>query len=163
MSVPIFIVVIERAEKFYSAYTPNIAGLSAKAVTREEVERLIIEQMKQYVDNLSSQHTDSQRRLELTTAPIAEKINCRYKYSDGWRTTCEVRAQKEGLCFQHWKLLFGHVVSSRQRFKKCVLCGEEDPLKLESWAEHCSYKTDHDEWAETLTEKRREDAIRRKG
>lgn len=103
----------------YSAYTPNIAGVSVTAASREEVERLIIEKMTQYVDDLASQHTESQRRLEVTTAPIAEGIHCLHKYSDQWRTTCQTRAQKDGLCFQHWKLLYGHAVASRQRFKQC--------------------------------------------
>lgn len=163
MAIPIFVVVIEKNDAaFYSAYTPNIAGLSVTAESREEVERSIIEKMVQYVDRLSSQHTDSQRRLKLTTAPIAEKVSCRHQYSDSWRTTCEARAQKDGLCFQHWKQLYGHVVNSRDRFKKCVLCGEDDPLKLDGWADPCSYKAAHEDWPTTLAQKRQQEAASRK-
>jgi len=160
MPIPIFVIVIEKTTDFYTAYTPNISGLSATAESREEVERVIIQKMAKYIDDLGAQHTDSQRRLQLTTAPIEEKISCRYKYSDSsWRSTCQAASQKEGLCFQHWKLLYGHEVNSKQRFRKCQLCGEEEPLKLADWNDRCSYKAEHDDWATTLASKRNKEAL----
>ena len=160
MSIPIFVVVIEKTDSTYNAYTPNIAGISAAADSREEVERLIIEKMTQYIDDLGAQHSDSQRRLQLTTAPLAEKIGCRYRYpAGGWRTLCRARSQKEGLCCQHWKLLYGHEVNSRERFKKCKLCGEEDPSKLADWNERCAYKAANEDWGTTLATKRQTDEV----
>lgn len=74
MSIPIFVIVIEKVDATFTAYTPNVAGISATAETREEVERMIIERMSRYIDDLEAQHSDSQRRLEITTAPLAEKV-----------------------------------------------------------------------------------------
>jgi len=128
MSIPIFVVVIEKTESGYTAYTPNISGVSVTAESREEVERLIIEQMTSYLEDLEAQHCDSQRRLKITTAPLAEKVSCRFTWGgkSPWRDSCRARAQNEGLCCQHWRLLYGHEIKSREHFKNVKLCGEED-------------------------------------
>jgi predicted RNase H-like HicB family nuclease len=47
-----FLVVIERAEGNYSAYSPDLPGCVASGVTREEVERNIHEAIEMHVQGL---------------------------------------------------------------------------------------------------------------
>ena len=47
-----FLVVIERAEKNYSAYSPDLPGCVATGETREEVERNIHEAIQMHVQGL---------------------------------------------------------------------------------------------------------------
>lgn len=162
MSIPIFVVVIEKFDDSYIAYTPNIAGLKVAATDREEVERVILDEMIKYVDGLSEPNADN--RVKVTTAPLAEKIRCRYRYNDQYRRgeLCRAPSQHEGLCIQHWKILFGHEVNRKDRFQKCQLCNEEDPLKLvDKWA-RCIFKVEHEDWWETLAAKRKETSLQKR-
>jgi predicted RNase H-like HicB family nuclease len=47
-----FLVVIERADKNYSAYSPDLPGCVATGETREEVERNIHEAIRMHVQGL---------------------------------------------------------------------------------------------------------------
>ena len=47
-----FLVVIERAEKNYAAYSPDLPGCVATGETREEVERNIHEAIQMHVQGL---------------------------------------------------------------------------------------------------------------
>ncbi len=47
-----FLVVIERADKNYSAYSPDLPGCVATGETREEVERNIHEAIQMHVQGL---------------------------------------------------------------------------------------------------------------
>src|SRR5687767_5785605 len=101
MSIPIFIIVIEKVDDSYIAYTPNVAGLKVTATDREEVERSILDEMIKYVDSLSAPYSDKRNRVVFTKAPIAEKISYRYQYPNTVQyrrgQCCQAYSQNEGL------------------------------------------------------------------
>ncbi len=47
-----FLIVIERAENNYSAYSPDLPGCVATGATREEVEKNMHEALKMHIDGL---------------------------------------------------------------------------------------------------------------
>ena len=51
-----YLVIVERAERNYSAYSPDLPGCVATGDTREEVERRMAEAMRMHVDGLREDH-----------------------------------------------------------------------------------------------------------
>ena len=47
-----FLIVVEKAENNYSAYSPDLPGCVATGATREEAEQNMYEAMKMHVDGL---------------------------------------------------------------------------------------------------------------
>jgi hypothetical protein len=156
MTIPFFVLVIEKTGNVYTGYSPNLVGVSATG-TREDVERSLLEQVRLHVDKLNERHAASGHRLELATEPISERITCLYLTGYGHRAEgkCIKSAAKDGLCWQHWKQLYGHEVDSRAHYKKCELCGESNAYKLDTWSEPCSYKASNSEWPSVLRAKRK--------
>jgi hypothetical protein len=152
MTIPFFVLIIEKADGDYSGYTPNVAGVTATG-TREQVERSLISQIEKHVANLQGQHG---RKIEITTLPLEEKIQCVEVIGEGkkWAGACKTPARKQGLCWQHWKLRYSHSPHGTIGAKECILCGERDPLLLGSWDSFCEFKANNLEWPRVLAEKR---------
>jgi predicted RNase H-like HicB family nuclease len=152
MPISFFVLVIEKTADVYSGYTPNVSGVLSTGNTREEVERSLLRQIEEHLEEISSRHSS----LEVTTKPVEEKMDCvevtgvseRYQY------TCKAPARKEGLCWQHWKFRYGHVAIGSNLGRVCQLCGEKNPGILATWESPCEFKASHQNWPEVLSEKR---------
>lgn len=153
MPISFFVLMIEKTEGVYSGYTPNVSGVFSTGNTREEVERSLLLQIEEHLEEISSRHTTT---LEVTTKPVEEKMECVEIIGAGHRYawTCKTPARKEGLCWQHWKLRYGHVASGSNLGKACQLCGEKNPGTLATWDVPCEFKASHQDWPDVLSEKR---------
>lgn len=160
-TVCFFVLVIEKeGEGQYRGYSPNVIGVAATGSTREEVEQSLTAQINGHVQALTAGHYGREVQLEVTTKPIEEKIGCVHVHEHGHQ--CQATAQKDGLCWQHWKRLYGHEVDTRRRFRKCILCGEDRPYVLGNWSEACPSKATLDNWPDVLAERRLASANERK-
>ena len=158
MTIPFFVLVIEKAEGSYSGYSPSFAGVSASGASREDVERSVLGQIDAHVKELNRRHTTGSHRLELSTKPIQEKISCLEIIGEGerWARPCIAAARKEVLCWQHWKARYGHHSSGPAGSTPCQLCGERDPVTLSKWDAPCEFKATHSDWPDVLNAKQQE-------
>lgn len=156
MTIPFFVLMIEKVDGIYAAYSPNFAGVSASGASREDVERSVLEQVDSQVKELNRRHATGTRRLELSTKPIQEQIACLETIAEGeqWARPCIAAARKEGLCWQHWKARYGHHSSGRAGHTPCQLCGERDAVTLSKWDAPCEFKATRSDWPDVLNAKR---------
>lgn len=156
MTIPFFVLVIEKLDGNYVGYTPNIANVSASGTSREDVERSMLNQINSHLEELNSRHAAASHRLELSTRPIQEKISCLQTVAEGqrWASSCKAPARKEGLCWQHWKLRYSHAAIGPADNRSCQLCGESNLLTLSAWDAPCEFKVTHSDWPNVLNEKR---------
>ena len=160
-TVCFFVLVIEKdGEGQYRGYSPNVIDVAATGSTREEVEQSLTAQIGAHIQALTSRHYDREVQLELTTKPIEEKMRCVHFHEHGER--CQANTGKDGLCWQHWKRLYGHEVDTRRKFRKCILCGEDRPYILGNWSEACPSKETVKNWPVVLAERRLASASERK-
>ena len=160
------VLVIEKKGDEYAGYSPNVAGVSATGINREEVERSLLEQISTHVDELKSRHEGNDQPIQVTTGPIETAVPCLYiiRPGDPWGGPCKASAQKDGLCWQHWKRIYGHEIDSRAKFRVCLLCGEDRPYILGNWSQPCDFKQSNKDWRPALTKRRLETTgERRKG
>jgi predicted RNase H-like HicB family nuclease len=120
------LIIIEKVNDQYTAYSPNLLGCVAEGRTREEVERLIITAVGERLELLKAQ---AQRGLEanlLLQGLIEESIQCIGKTLAGQQ--CRLNATKDGLCTKHWHVLYGHKMNAGSvapnRF--CLICGYKE-------------------------------------
>jgi predicted RNase H-like HicB family nuclease len=153
MPISFFVLVIEKTDSVYSGYTPNVSGALSTGNTREEVERSLLLQIEEHLEEIGSRHTT---RLEVTTRPVEEKMECVEIIGAGHRYawTCKTPARKEGLCWQHWKLRYGHAVRGSAGSRRCQLCEERDLAILSAWDAPCAFKATHTDWPDVLSGKR---------
>lgn len=118
--------------------------------------QVLLTRIVAYAEQLSSRHSSALRRIEVSTKPIEETISCVFTTSRGteWESTCRANGQKDGLCWQHWKLLYGHEVNSRATHRNCQLCGEARSGILSNWSDACTTKTTDPNWRQRLTSSR---------
>lgn len=156
MTIPFFVLVIEKVEGTYVGYTPNVLEVSARSTSREDVERSLLEQINLHIEELNSRHATGSHRLELSIKPIQEKISCLETIAEGHRYayTCKAPAKKDGLCWQHWKLRYSHAPTGPAHSRSCELCGERDPFTIRKWDAPCEFKATHPDWPTVLKEKR---------
>lgn len=120
------LIIIEKTNGHYSAYSPNLIGCIAEADTREEIEQLIISAVENRLELLRAQ---AQRGLEanlLLQGPIEESIQCIGKTLAGQQ--CRLQATKDGLCTKHWHALYGHKMNAGSAVLKrfCLICGYKE-------------------------------------
>jgi predicted RNase H-like HicB family nuclease len=167
MSLVLIVVIIEKAEDIYTAYSPNLLGVGVTAGSREEVERQMRESIERYIKDLGTQHESAGQRITLATGQLDEVIQCVHETPRelfGGRTElhrCELRASKEGLCTTHWRKLYGHAVSPR-RSNVCEVCGETDVRVLKTWQVPCPGKAADPNWLAPIEERRARDAEQRR-
>jgi predicted RNase H-like HicB family nuclease len=143
MIIPFFVIVIEKLENGYYGYSPNLLGSNTKGSTREEVESAIFELAEKYVEELRLRYEEaSQVHVALTTGLLGEKITCLAKGNVGTDTEyrCSKRARKDGLCGQHWRMVYSHKINPRLAKRICLLCGEKNQYKLDKWDDLCPAK-----------------------
>lgn len=163
ITLSFLVLVIEKAGDEYAGYSPNVTGVSAVGISREEVERSLLDQINAHVDKLKARHEGTDQRFQIASGPIEETITCIYSLPPGhWKSACEKSAQKEGLCWQHWKMLYGHEIDTHAKFRNCELCGESRPYILGNWAAPCDFKTTNNDWRSVLAKKRSVDRTERK-
>lgn len=150
----ILIVIIEKNEDIYTGRSPNLLGVSVTAKTRDEVETAILDEMEKRINYLHGLHSG---RKTISRLPIEESIYCVYEFEDEWRKDdgCGFAAQKDGLCWVHWKKLYSHAFGTTITLKACPLCGESDQEVLKRWDSPCPVKIENPNWADLLEEKKR--------
>jgi predicted RNase H-like HicB family nuclease len=70
MAISFFVLIIEKTEGVYLGYTPNVSGVLSTGNTREEVERSLLLQIEEHLEEMGSRHTTS---LEVTTRPVERR------------------------------------------------------------------------------------------
>jgi predicted RNase H-like HicB family nuclease len=63
MSLVLITVIIEKAGDRYTAYSPNLLGVSVTADSREEVERQMRESIERYIEGLRARHESAGRQV----------------------------------------------------------------------------------------------------
>lgn len=153
MTIPFFLLLIEKVGEAYRGYTPNILGISAKG-TREEVEESLLSQVQEHLAELKHQHASGSIEIEVSVAPIEESSSCFGPMPGEADSSCKARAKKDGLCSQHWRQRYGHAVKSLDD-DACELCGESRRKKIHDWQDRCACKARNLDWQTFLTEKRK--------
>src|SRR5690349_725810 len=120
------IIVIEKSDGLYSAYSPSLPGCVAEGQSREEVERRMIKAVE---DQLQLLRARAQRGLAenlLLKGPIENSIQCIGKTKSGGQ--CRYKAGKDGLCGKHWRRLYGHEMNDTSVALKrfCLVCGYKE-------------------------------------
>lgn len=167
MSLVLLTVIIEKTGDRYTAYSPNLLGVSITADSREEVERQMQENIGRYIKDLAARHESASRKITVAAGRLDEVIQCVHetpRESFGGRTElhrCELRASKEGLCTTHWRKLYGHAVSPK-RATACEVCGETDVRVLKTWDTPCPGKAANPNWLTPIEERRARDAEQRR-
>lgn len=91
----------------------------------------------------------------MAPGPIEERIRCVGISTKTWGRSqpgqCEVDADKEGLCWLHWRDIYGHAVDMYHT-TRCDVCGETDSNVLRHWDAPCAGKTENPEWRTQLQE-----------
>jgi predicted RNase H-like HicB family nuclease len=150
----ILIVIIEKDGDNYIGRSPNLLGVSITTKTRDEAETAILDAMEKRINELYGTHSG---RKTISRLPIDESIGCVYNFTDEWRKgdECGFSAQKDGLCWVHWKKLYSHAFGSEINLKACPLCGESDKEILKNWQSPCPVKIENPDWIDLLEEKKR--------
>jgi predicted RNase H-like HicB family nuclease len=151
----VLIVIIEKIGKNYVGRSPNLLGVSVKAKTRDEAESKILEVIENRLNKFRELHSSNKAvtvRGQLEEVMLCVYQDRHYVPSD---YQCIKPAQKEGLCWQHWKKLYGHAVGNKVNYDGCPLCGETNQSVLRRWESPCSFKAENPNWEEILEEKRR--------
>jgi predicted RNase H-like HicB family nuclease len=167
MSLVLVTVIIEKVGERYTAYSPNLLGVSITADSREDVERQMRESIEHYIKDLAARHETANRQFTVAARRLDEVIQCVYttpRESFGGRTElhrCELRASKEGLCTTHWRKIYGHAVSPK-RATVCEVCGETDVRALKTWAAPCPGKAADPNWLAPIEERRAREAEQRR-
>jgi hypothetical protein len=155
MTIPFFILVIEKTDELYLGYTPNLVGISATGRSREEVEKSLLSQVSSHIEELNNQYAIGRHKLQLSTQPLEQKIGCLAiigeDHSFAW--SCKMPARKEGLCWQHWAQRFGHAAIGPAGSRSCQLCDERIP-DVNGWALPCNVKSTDPDWPNILNRKR---------
>jgi predicted RNase H-like HicB family nuclease len=163
MSLVLITVIIEKAGDRYTAYSPNLLGVSVTADSREEVERQMRESIERYIEGLRARHESAGRQITVAPGRLDKVIQCVFttlrELFDGKTELhrCELRASKEGLCTTHWRKLYGHAVSPK-RLSACEVCGETDVRVLKTWASPCPGKAADPNWLAPIEERRAREA-----
>jgi predicted RNase H-like HicB family nuclease len=145
----LLLVIIEKMDDGYSAYSPNLTGLIVKAASREAVEQEIVAAVEKRLADLQNRHRAASERLKLSPQPIEDIVKCTFG-EDG----CGVPGKKDGLCPQHWRMLYGHALHRDNSKTVCLLCGEKNQWVLENWHYPCLEKSENPDWSAVLLEKR---------
>src|SRR4051794_25433177 len=104
MSLVLLTVIIEKAGDRYTAYSPNLLGVSIMADSREDAERQMRESIERYIKDLGTQAERRGQRTAVAAGRLDEAIPCVFTTQRelfGGKTElhrCELRASKEGLC-----------------------------------------------------------------
>jgi predicted RNase H-like HicB family nuclease len=155
----VLVVIIEKDGENYIGRCPNLLGVRITGKTRDEAETAILEVIETRLNELYAQH--SNRKVTVARGNFEETIECVYKYresdANNWRSSdkCEKPAQKEGLCWQHWKKIYSHAVGTKTNLDGCPLCGETDQDILRRWESICPFKAENPNWEELLEEKKK--------
>lgn len=163
MSLVLITVLIEKAGDGYTAYTPNLLGVSVAAGSREDVERQMRECIECYINALGARHQGASPQISVAPGQLDETIQCVHETPRelfGGETElhrCELRASKEGLCTTHWRKLYGHAVSPK-RATVCEVCGETDVRILKTWGAPCPGKAADPNWLALIEERRAREA-----
>ena len=146
----VLIVIIEKVGGKYVGRSPNLIGVSITAKTRDEAETAILDAMEKRINELQGLH---QNYKPIARGAVEESIGCVYKLDeDSW--DCKNQAQKDGLCWQHWKKLYSHAFGTNINLKACPLCGETDRELLKRWDSPCPFKAQHPNWEQIFEEKK---------
>jgi predicted RNase H-like HicB family nuclease len=151
----ILIAIIEKDGEDYIGRSPNLLGITITAKTRDEAESGILKAIEKRIDELNNRHG---QRIKVSYKPIEESIPCVYKPTVGWNkgNRCLQSAQKDNLCWQHWRKVYGHPVGSKDNNESCPLCGEMNQDVLLRWESPCPFKAQNSNWEEVLWEIRKE-------
>jgi predicted RNase H-like HicB family nuclease len=107
MSLVLLTVIIEKVGDRYTAYSPNLLGVSITADSREDTEQKMLESIERYIKDLGTQHESAGQRITVAAGRLDEVIPCVFTTPRdlfGGKTElhrCELRASKEGLCTTH--------------------------------------------------------------
>jgi predicted RNase H-like HicB family nuclease len=136
----VLIVIIEKTDEGYVARSPNLLGVSVKGETRDEAESLMLDAIEKRLNGLSEAHAG--KRLTVVRGALEESVPCVFRTAQGtsWEEQCKQTARKNGLCWQHWKKLYGHIFNHRHAIWVCELCGENNQYKLDKWDSPCPFK-----------------------
>ncbi len=150
----ILLVIIEKTERGYVARSPNLLGFSVEAETREQVEQLILDALDKRVAELSQQYDTA---VSVSRAPVEESVPCVAKTTWGWGTSgkCQQKVLRDGLCWQHWKIAYGHATGTKINLDGCPLCGETDQGVLAQWDAPCPVKSENPNWKTLLEERKK--------
>jgi len=151
----VLIVIIEKVGKNYVGRSPNLLGVSVKAKSRDEAETKILEEIENRLNKFRELH--SSRKAVTVHGQLEEVMLCIYQNENYLPSDyqCIKPAQKEGLCWQHWKKLYSHAVGTKVNYDSCPLCGETDQNVLRRWESVCPFKAANPNWEEILEERRR--------
>ena len=76
MSLVLLTVIIEKAGDHYTAYSPNLPGVSVTAAGREDVERQMLESIERYIKDLGARHESASRPITVAPGRLDEVIPC---------------------------------------------------------------------------------------
>lgn len=169
MSLVFLTICIQKEGDHYSAYSPNLLGVRITGETREGVERQMLDRISGHIEALRERHEAVNKPVVVAKGPLEEKIRCLFTVKTaGWTDEgqpaeprqCEVRADKDGLCWQHWRQLYGHAVDTHHT-TRCDVCGETDSQMLRRWDTVCPGKASDPDWREKIeARKTREREVR---
>jgi predicted RNase H-like HicB family nuclease len=146
----LLLIIIEKSDNGYSAYSPSLTGLMVTAATREEIEQETVAAVEKRLADLQKRHHRAQERLKISLRSVEETVLCSF----GERG-CGTSAKKEGLCPQHWRMLYGHALLNGSPPKQvCLLCSETNQWVLENWHYPCRIKAENPDWPIVLHKKR---------
>jgi predicted RNase H-like HicB family nuclease len=148
----LLLVIIEKIGEQYSAYVPSLIGVAVIGGTREEVERNITAAIHIHLTELDKRRYFDGSSL-LVESPRQLSFPCGWQsgeYQCGQVTT----KSKDGLCFQHWRMAYGHSVFNLDPKSPCLLCGETNQWVLDNWDMPCPVKAENPEWPVLLAEAR---------
>jgi predicted RNase H-like HicB family nuclease len=145
----LLLAIIEKTEDGYSAYSPNLTDLKVRAATREAVEQEIIAAIESRLAELQNRHQGASERLKVSIQPIEEIVCCTFGENG-----CKTPAKKDGLCPQHWRMLYGHANHRHNLKYVCLLCHETDQWLLDNWHYPCPVKAENPGWPTVLFEKK---------
>lgn len=149
----VLIIIIEKDGENYIGRSPNLLGFSVTAKTRDEAESQILEEIENRLNNFRELH--SSRKDVKIRGQLEEVMLCVYQNEHLPKDyQCIKPAQKEGLCWQHWKKLYSHAVGTKVNYDGCPLCGETDQSILRRWELICPFKAENPNWEEILEEKK---------
>ncbi len=120
------LIVIEKGEHSYSAYSPNLLGCNAIGKTREEVEKAIIAAVEERLELLRMQAQRGLEEVRLIKGQVDNNVQCLALTNDN--QPCRNKSTKDGLCSPHWKILYGHKMSGPTTASKryCLICGYKE-------------------------------------
>ncbi len=120
------LIIIEKLDGSYYAYSPNLPGCAAKGQTREEVERKMIATIERRLELLRAQAQKGLEQNLLMQGSLEESIQCMGKMLSGEQ--CRLKAKKDGLCTRHWRVLYSHKMNADSAASKrfCLICGYKE-------------------------------------